>query len=429
MRRKQDRRRAWITAGALLLSGVWIGSAGAGALYHPITAQASEGYELPTLADLTPEQETLAETGNEESQQASAVSGLPDVSDVVEQCEPAVVSITNLIEVTTTSGFDWFFGQEPQTTTEESPAYGSGVIIGQNEEELLIVTNNHVAVYDGSESTGFYQYTGSSKGLTVTFVDGSEHEANLKGADAEADLAVIAVPLEDISDETRAKIRVATIGNSDGAKPGQGVIAIGNAMGLGQTTTIGYISALNRDVTTDDGYTRSLMQVDAAINKGNSGGGLFNGRGELIGINSAKYMSVGVEGIGYAIPISSAADIIDQLKEQKTKVSLSAEERGYLGIVGEDVSSLRITGYGYPAGAQIVQITPGSPAEESGLQLGDIITAVNGETVSDYSTFRNILGYYAPGETVELTVQRTAGRQFEELTIEVTLTSRDHVVQ
>lgn len=432
-------RKAMIAAGAVLLAGAFSGGVVAGSLWSPLAAAASEGGSLPTYGEAgdgaqesgtAAVDETFAETGTQETE-AVQTTGLPDVSDIVDKCIPSVVAITNTIEVTTTSNFFWYgsSGQsQNQSQTKESPAYGSGVIIGQNDTELLIVTNNHVAVYDESGESSFYKYDASTKSLSVTFVDGSEHEAHLKGADSEADLAVIAVDLSDLSDETKASIRVATMGNSDTAKVGQGVIAIGNALGLGQSTTVGYISALNREVTVEDGVTRTLMQVDAAINGGNSGGGLFNGNGELIGINSAKYSDVGVEGIGYAIPISSATDIIDELKVKTTKIALDEEERGYLGIRGDDVSSAYVN-YGYPEGAQIIQITEGSPAAESGLQLGDIITAVDGETVDSYTSLRSQLSYYAPGDTVELTIQRIKGNRFEEQSISVTLAEKDSVVE
>lgn len=412
---------ALLAAGALLLSGALIGGTVTGTFYNSIQVAASEN-------------ETLSQTGNG-LEDATSVTNLPDVSDVAEQCMASVVSITNTIEVTTTTNnysnpFYFFNGQaqgQNQTSVEEKEAYGSGVIIGQNDDELLILTNNHVSTYDESGNTYFYQYTASSKKLTVTFADGSQHEADLKGTDAEADLAVIAVPLSDLDGATKEAIRVATIGNSDSAKVGQGVIAIGNALGLGQSVTVGYISALNREVTTEDGYTRTLMQVDAAINPGNSGGGLFNGQGELIGINSAKYSSVGVEGIGYAIPITAVSDIVDGLKDQETREALASEDRGYLGIIGESVDAARVNQYGYPAGAQILQITEGSPAETSGLRLNDIITAVNGKKITDYNGLASALSYYAPGETVELTVQRISGNGFEELTISVTLAERTSV--
>lgn len=434
---KRSGRKALFAAGALLAAGAFAGGTVAGSMWAPLSAAASEAGSLPTYGegetaaqDNSAEQETFAETGNQETT-AQKVNGLPDVSDIVEQCMPSVVAITNTIEVTTTtSGYGWFFSEsgQSQSQTQEREAYGSGVIIGQNDEELLIVTNNHVAVYDESGSNGFYEYNGNTKSLSVKLVDGTEHEAFLKGTDQEADLAVISVALSDLSEETKEAIRVATIGDSDTAKIGQGVIAIGNALGMGQSTTIGYISALNREVTTEDGITRTLMQVDAAINGGNSGGGLFNGNGELIGINSAKYSSVGVEGIGYAIPISSALDIIEDLKVKTTKIALTEGERGYLGIRGDDVSSAYVS-YGYPEGAQVIQITEGSPAAVSGLQLGDIITAVDGEKVTSYTALRTQLSYYAPGDTVELTVQRINGNKFEEKVISVTLSTRDSIAE
>lgn len=424
--RRRGRKAAWAAAGILALTGAFLGGAIVGSLHAPLSASASEGSGLPSYVPL--EQETLAETSNEMLSQAESVIGLPDVSDVVEQCMPSVVAITNVIEVTTTSGYSFFSPNMGNgTTTQESVAYGSGVIIGQNEEELLIATNNHVAVYDSSGKSSFYQVTASTKELKVMFTDGAEYVANLKGGDEEADLAVIAVALDDLSAETKAAIKVATIGDSNEVKVGQGVIAIGNALGLGQSMTGGYVSALNREVTVE-GYTRTLMQVDAAINGGNSGGGLFNGKGELIGINSAKYSAVDVEGIGYAIPISSAKEILDELKEKVTKVPLAAEARGYLGITGDDVNSVYVNNYGYPAGAQVLSITENSPAEKDGLQLYDIITSVNGEKVTSYEGLRTELSYYAPGETVEIVVKRIVGRQFEEMTIQVTLSTRDSIL-
>ncbi len=428
-KKRKNKKAAWAAVGVMALAGAFLGGTVVGSMNAPMQLMASESTGLPTYAQADLEQETLAETSNEMLSQAVSVNGLPDVSDVVEQCMPSVVAITNVIEVTTSGGFNWFSpNMNNGTSTRESVAYGSGVIIGQNEEELLIVTNNHVAVYDSSGNSSFYQVTASTKELKVTFTDGSEYTANLKGADEEADLAVIAVPLEELSGETKAAIKVATIGDSEQVKVGQGVIAIGNALGLGQSMTGGYVSALKREVTTEDGYTRTLMQVDAAINGGNSGGGLFNGKGELIGINSAKYSAVEVEGIGYAIPITSAKEIIDELKEKVTRIPLAAEDRGYLGITGTDVSSIYVSNYGYPAGAQIITITENSPAEDSGLQLYDIIIAVNGEKVSSYEGLRNVLSYYAPNDTVEIKVQRIVGRQFEEMTFDVVLSTRDSIL-
>ncbi len=360
-------------------------------------------------------------------------SSLTDYSELAAKCLPQVVSVTNVIEVTSTTNggssmFDFYGSRgqsQGQTSTQETEAYGSGVIIGKTDSELLIVTNNHVAVYDKSGNTMYYSYTASTTGRKVTFVDGTEVDANLKGADSDADIAVLAVNLSDLSDDTLNAISVATIADSDEVKVGQGVMAIGNALGLGQTTTFGHVSALNKEVTTsDDNITRSMMQIDAAINEGNSGGGLFDANGNLIGINSAKSSGDGVEGMGYAIPISSVEELINSMMNQKTKVQVDEDERGYLGIQGVDVPSEYVEKFGMPEGAMVTKITSGSPAEESGLQVSDIITAVDGQSVTSYDALRTALSYYASGESVTLTVQRPNGNQYTETEITVTLTDR-----
>lgn len=367
-------------------------------------------------------------------------NSLSDYSDLAASCLPQVVSVTNVIEVTSTTNgsgsmFGFFYGsgrnqgQQNQTSTEEREAYGSGVIIGKTDDELLIVTNNHVAVYDESGSTMYYSYTASTKDRKITFVDGTEVEANLKGADADADIAVMAVNLSDIPKDTLNAISIATIADSDEVKVGQGVMAIGNALGLGQTTTFGHVSALNKSVTTsDDNITRSMMQIDAAINAGNSGGGLFDANGNLIGINSAKSSGEGVEGMGYAIPISSVEDLINSMMNQKTKVQVDEEQRGYLGIQGVDIPSEYVENFGMPEGAMVTKITSGSPAETAGLQVSDIITAVDGQKVTSYDELRNALSYYAAGETVTITVQRPSGKQYTETALTVTLANRADVV-
>ena len=440
--KKSTRRTALITAGALMLSGAFA----AGSLFGSVIpnyamAETAETEEAETEAaedDIVIYSGDFAQTALPDSPDADTV--LPDLSDTVESAMASVVAITNTIEQTTTGGqgsdpFDYWFGfggrnnyydQEPQV--QEGKAAGTGVIIGENGEELLIATNNHVAVVNESGESFFYSYTTKTKELTVTFVDGTEHVATLKGANAKADLAVIAVPLSDISEETKAAIKVATVCD-DEAKVGQGVIVIGNALGKGQTATFGYVSALNRDVTTEDGITRSLMQVDAAINKGNSGGGVFNSKGELVGFVSAKAINVEVEGFGYAIPISSTKELVNKLKDQEPREELAVDERGYLGIYGQDVDSIRVNNYGFPAGAQIVSITEGSPAEAAGLQINDIITAVDDYDITSYEGLRNELSFYAAETTVTLTIQRIEGNEFVEHQIDVTLGSRDSLMQ
>ena len=368
---------------------------------------------------------------------------LSDYSALVDQCMPQLVAITNVIEVTSTQNgsiydeFFWGFGSGRQSQgsssapqVEEQQAAGSGVIIGKTDSELLIVTNNHVAVHDEQGNSMFYSYVASTKELRVTFADGNEVVANLKGADADADIAVIAVNLADISGETMDVIDIATIGNSDNVKVGQGVMAIGNALGYGQTVTFGHISALNREVTTSaDGVTRTLLQTDATINAGNSGGGLFNAKGQLIGINSAKSSGVGIEGMGYAIPITSVEELINTLMNEKTKVTLSEEERGYLGIQGVDVPANYVDYYGFPAGAYVTKITEGSPAEKSGLQMSDIITAVEGKKITSYEELRSQIGYYAAGETITITVSRPEGRGYQEIDLQVVLANRADIME
>ena len=265
-------------------------------------------------------------------------------------------------------------------------------------------------------------HTFSSKYVAISFCSSTDGNGILKFAIfSKCKLVIVFVfPANAIS--------VATIDNSDGVKVGQGVMAIGNALGLGQTTTFGHVSALNKDVTTsDDNVTRSMMQIDAAINAGNSGGGLFDANGHLIGINSAKSSGEGVEGMGYAIPISSVEDLINNMMNQKTKVQIDEDQRGYLGIQGVDVPTEYVQRFGMPEGAMVTKITEGSPASDAGLQLNDIITAVDGQKVSSFETLRSALSYYAAGESVTITVQRPNGNQYTETQITVTLADRSTI--
>ena len=421
--RRQNKQRRNLHKAAAILAGVAVigGSFWGGSL---LTQNSTTTVQAASTLNLA----------NDETTPDIVSSSLTDYSELAAECLPQVVSVTNVIEVTSTSNggsdmFNFFYGSrgqsQGQTSTQESEAYGSGVIIGKTDDELLIVTNNHVAVYDKSGNTMYYSYTASTTGRKVTFVDGTEVDANLKGADADADIAVLAVSLSDIPEDTLNAISVATIDNSDDVKVGQGVMAIGNALGLGQTTTFGHVSALNKDVTTsDDNVTRSMMQIDAAINEGNSGGGLFDANGHLIGINSAKSSGEGVEGMGYAIPISSVEDLINNMMNQKTKVQVDEDQRGYLGIQGVDVPSEYVEKFGMPEGAMVTKITAGSPAETAGLQVSDIITAVDGQKVTSYDALRTALSYYAVGESVTITVQRPSGNQYTDTELTVTLTDR-----
>ena len=329
-----------------------------------------------------------------------------DVSDIVENTLPSIVSITNM----SVQEVQNFFGGISQ---QESESAGSGIIISQNDSELLVVTNNHVV--EGSDT------------LTVTFNDGNSVEAQIKGTDSARDLAVVAVPLDKISDDTMNAIKVATLGDSDSLKVGEPAIAIGNALGYGQSVTVGYISALNRQVSVSDSesdtsYTADLIQTDAAINPGNSGGALLNANGEVIGINSAKINSSAVEGMGFAIPISDASDVIQNLMNKETRSKVSDEERGYLGIKGYDVSEEGAQMYNMPTGVYVKEVMSGGGAEKAGLTKGSIITGFEGSSISGMSSLQEQLQYYKAGEEVTLTVQiPDKNGEYTEKDIKVTL--------
>ena len=322
------------------------------------------------------------------------------VAQIAEQCKSSVVAITNqsVQEVQTMFG----------TMQQQSTGSGSGVIIGKNDTELLIATNNHVV--SGAES------------LTVCFNDDKDavFDAKIKGTDADNDLAVIAIKLSDISEDVLNSISVATLGDSTQMEVGDQVVAIGNALGFGQSVTSGVISALDREVTIDD-TTATLMQTDAAINPGNSGGALFNMKGEVIGINSAKYASDQVEGMGFAIPMAKAQGIIENLMNQETRDKLTSDY-GFLNITGQDVSSDVAEIYGIPEGVYVSGTTDGGAAANAGIQKGDIITKLGNTTITSISQLKEELQYYKAGETVEITLQRnTDNKGYQEQTVKVTL--------
>lgn len=328
-----------------------------------------------------------------------AVSMGNDVSVIVEEAMPSVVAINNKVIYTQQN---WFFGEQQY----EASGSGSGIIVGKNDSELLIMTNNHV-VADSTE-------------LSVSFIDGTSVAAAIKGTDSDSDLAVIAVKLSDIPAETMSQIKEAELGDSDALKLGQGVVAIGNALGMGQSVTVGYVSALNKEVQFSDG-SRTLLQVDAAINPGNSGGALLNMQGELIGINSAKYSDTDVEGIGYAIPISFAKDIIDELMTKTTKVEVAAEEQGYLGIQLQNIDSRMAQAYGMPQGIYVYKIVEGGAAANSELRERDIITKFDGERVKTGEDLQKMLTYYKGGSTVTLTVESLDNGVYTEREVSITL--------
>lgn len=321
-----------------------------------------------------------------------------DVSDIVENTLPSIVSITNM----SVQEVQNFFGG---TSQQESESAGSGIIISQNDSELLVVTNNHVV--EGSDT------------LTVTFNDGNSVEAQIKGTDSARDLAVVAVPLDKISDDTMNAIKVATLGDSDSLKVGEPAIAIGNALGYGQSVTTGIVSATGRTI---DGFDGEYIQTDAAINPGNSGGALLNANGEVIGINSAKINSSAVEGMGFAIPISDASEVIQNLMNKETRSKVSDEERGYLGIKGYDVSEEGAQMYNMPTGVYVKEVMSGGGAEKAGLTKGSIITGFEGSSISGMSSLQEQLQYYKAGEEVTLTVQiPDKNGEYTEKDIKVTL--------
>ena len=356
----------------------------------------------------------IAESTNASSSNSSD-SSQTDVSDVVDKVLPSVVSITNsqLYEnyAQQYGRYFWFgnYGSGSQNGQQEEieAGSGSGIIIGQNDSELLIVTNYHVI--EDADS------------LTITFTDEATAKASVKGTDSDNDLAVVAVPLSDLKDETKNAIAIATLDSSDNCKVGQRVIAIGNALGYGQSVTVGYISALNRAVKTSDGASTNLLQTDAAINPGNSGGALVNSNGDIIGINSAKYSDTDVEGMGFAIPISAVHDIIDDLMNQETKMEVAEDQRGYLGINCSSVDSSYSQMYNMPEGVYVSTILDGGAASKSELQERDIITKINGATVNTAAELTEQLKYYAIGDKVTLTVSRLNGTEYESMQIEVTL--------
>ncbi len=340
---------------------------------------------------------------------APAQAMVTDVTEVVKAVMPSVVSVNNKFVETTS-----FFGQE---YSSEAISSGSGFIVGENDTELLLVTNFHV-VEDAEE-------------LTVQFCDGSQAQAQIKGTDRDKDLAVIAVLLEDIEEETMSEIAIATMGDSNQLTVGEPVIAIGNALGYGQSVTTGVVSALNRPIAMDTVYMQdeldeevnTFIQTDAAINPGNSGGALLNTKGEVIGINSSKIGGDAIEGMGYAIPISDAQPIIEELMTKQTKHRVKEEDKGYLGITGIDVVAEYSEIYGMPMGVYVSSVTKGTGADDAGLIKGDIITAVNGEEVESMAELKEELSYYAAGETIELTIMQGSPVGYQPKTVSVTLSS------
>lgn len=349
----------------------------------------------------------------------STAKGSLDVSEIVSEALPSIVSITtkSVQEVQNYFGMYGMYGYAPQQQEQEVEGSGSGIIVGKNDDELLIATNYHVV--EGADT------------LSVAFTDGNAVEASVKGFDEERDLAVVSVSLDDVEDDTMDAISIANIGSSDDLKVGEQVVAIGNALGYGQSVTTGIVSAKNRRMDSDnntvtDGSDDSsdgvnLIQTDAAINPGNSGGALLNMEGEVVGINSAKLASTEVEGMGYAIAISDVTDILQNLMNETSRDKLDDSEHGVLGIEGSSVSSEAVQMYGIPAGVFVKKVTEGGAADKAGLKANSVITEFNGKAVSSSDQLIEYLSYYEPDEEVELTVQVPHGTSYKEETVKVTL--------
>lgn len=346
----------------------------------------------------TTENREVKSVDNTKISQSTGETAKSDIASIAEEVMPSVVSITNLSVQQVQS----FFGGIQE---QESKSVGSGIIISQNDSELLIITNNHVV--EGNET------------LTVSFVDEESVEAQVKGTDAAKDLAVIAVQTKEIKDTTMDQIKVAALGNSDQLQVGESVIAIGNALGYGQSVTSGIVSATGREL---DGIDEKLIQTDAAINPGNSGGALLNANGEVVGINTAKVATDTVEGMGYAIPISSVSDIIENLMNQETKTKVSEAEQGQLGIQGVDVTADSSEMYNMPTGVYVSEVIAGGGAKKAGITKGSVITGINGTSIDGMRALKEQLQYYRAGETVKITVATPEKNgEYAKRDVEVTL--------
>lgn len=395
------RKAAGITAAAVLFGtvagGVMTGVNYVGARLTglaDIIATAPAETEGTTTAQV-PETSAASNNGS-----TTAVSTVTDVSSIAEKAMPSLVAINDTMTVEQNN----FFGM-PQTYQAQSS--GSGIIVGQNDTELLIATNNHVV--------------SGATDMKVTFTDSTQVAAAVKGTDSATDLAIIAVKLSDIPSDTMSKIKVATLGNSDNVKVGQQVIAIGNALGYGQSLTVGYISALDREITDENGIQHTYIQTDAAINPGNSGGALLDLNGNVIGINAAKNASTEVEGMGFAIPISKAQEILNNLMTKKTREAVDESAQGYLGIQGTNIDANASKEYGMPVGIYVYKIVEGGAAANSDLKEKDIITKFDGQSVTNMEELKQMLTYYEGGSTVSLTVQSLVNGSYVEHEVQITL--------
>ena len=400
--RKKERGRMWKRTAAIAASAMLFGTV-AGASYQMSSVNHS---------DLNTVQASETETGADANKDLIVSGQMNDVSAVVEKVMPSVVAITNK---STQEIKDYFYG----TRTYEEESSGSGIIISKNETELLIGTNNHVVENATTLNVCFSVETEDPEDAVVSAV--------VKGTDSQHDLAVIAVNLEDIPEEVLNQIEIAELGSSEDIAVGEPAVAVGNALGYGQSVTLGIISALDREVTVQDGdnfITNNMIQTDAAINFGNSGGALVNAKGEVIGINSVKTASSGVEGMGYAIPIDTAKPIFEELMNRTTRTLVETEEQGFMGLTPVDVTAEAKQLYNMPSGAFVYDVMEESAAEEAGIVKGDIITKVDGMAISSKDELLERMQYYKAGETIDVVLQSAQGSEYVERTVSVTLGER-----
>lgn len=413
--RKNGKKKSRVVRkiGVLTLSAMLFGTVAAGTFYGVNSIVGDNGKKVSSQGNQNTSH--LLNVNTITTENGERATGPLDVSSIAEAAMPSIVSITNKSVQEVQNYFQTFGYSFQQPQTEETESCGSGIIIGKNDTELLIVTNNHVV--EGADM------------LSVSFIDNQVYEANIKGTDAANDLAVIAVPLSNISEDTMTKISVAAVGSSQDLKVGEQVVAIGNALGYGQSVTTGIVSATDRVIRTTaqggdtDTDSNTYIQTDAAINPGNSGGALLNMNGELIGINSAKLASTEVEGMGYAIPISRVSDIIEGLMNETTRTKLPENDQGVLDIKCQDVTKQMAQAYGVPQGVYVAEVSEFGAAYKAGLTGGMIITSLNGKEVSNTAQLKELLSYYAVGESVDLTVYKpdTNNGTYTQTTVSVTL--------
>ena len=399
--------------GAVALSAVLFGGVAGGVFTGVTYATGATAKAQATQTESDSSQQTtttkLQTTTASTSTASSTSSGSMDVTSIVQSAMPSIVAITNK-SVQEVQNYFSMFSRGGGTQEQEVESQGSGIIIGQNDSELLIATNNHVV--EGADT------------LSVCFADDNACEATVKGTDSDNDLAVIAVKLSDISEDTMSQIKIAEIGDSDQLQVGEQVVAIGNALGYGQSVTTGIVSAVNRQLE-DSNSENGFIQTDAAINPGNSGGALLNMQGQVIGINSAKLASTEVEGMGYAIPVSTASPIFEDLMNRQTRTKVSSDQAAALGIKGQTVDSSIAEAYGIPQGVYVAEVEQGSAAEKAGITAGSVITKFDDTTIESMDDLKSRLEYYAAGETVDLVVKIADNGSYVEKTLTITLDKAD----